>query len=250
MWAREKTQSILNRSLMVLSCLLLLELAVSAQWVSPLFFAKPSAALRTLWSQLANGKIAGMVFITLYEIGFAFLLATLLGLLLGYLLWRYRILGLSYELLLSSLFASPLILLYPLFLVAFGRTSAAIIALAALFGLIPIAINTRSALDHVNPVLIQVGSSMNLLPRQIFRHILIPAAAPAVFSGFRLGLTYILKTILGMEFIVNVGGIGKWISEAAFRFETEEIYAGLFGVLILSVAFLHLLDRMERWIRR
>src|SRR3990172_10348144 len=94
----------------------------------------------------------------------------------------------------AALFASPLVLLYPIFLVVFGRTPAAIITLSAVFGLIPIAINTRSAFQHVSPVLVRVGSSMNLSRRQMFRHILIPAAAPTLFSGFRLGLTYILKS--------------------------------------------------------
>ena len=55
-----------------------------------------------------------------------------------------------------------MILAYPIFLVTFGRTSAAVIALSSIFGLIPIIINTKGAFQNVNPILLQVGASMNL----------------------------------------------------------------------------------------
>jgi NitT/TauT family transport system permease protein len=238
------------RVLLVLGAVLIFEGVVRARWIDPFFMASPVQAAEVLWSQVISGAVLTMIVLTLHEIGLALLISTIVGLCLGFLLWRYRVLGAGWEMLLAALFASPIILLYPLFLVIFGRTSGAIIALSALFGSIPITINTKSAFDHVNPILVQVGSSMNLSRRQMFRHILIPAVAPAIFSGFRLGLTYILKSVLGLEYVVQVGGIGMWISEAAFRFEVGEVYAGLLGALLLSVGFLYAINRTEGWIRR
>jgi NitT/TauT family transport system permease protein len=191
-----------------------------------------------------------MILITLYEIAAALLASTVAGLLVGFLLWKNRALGRSYELLLGALFASPVVLTYPIFLVVFGRTSAAIITLSAVFGFIPVAINTKSAFQHINPVLLRVGSSMNLSRRQAFRHIMIPAAAPTVFSGFRLGLTYILKSVIGLEYIVQVGGVGMWVSDSAYRFDIPQVYAGLAGAILLSVGFLYVINRVEGWVRR
>ena len=50
--------------------------------------------------------------------------------------------------------------------------------------------------------------------------------APTIFSGFRLALTYILKSVLGLEYVAQVGGVGMWLSDAAYKFEVEEVYAG------------------------
>lgn len=91
---------------------------------------------------------------------------------------------------------------------------------------------------------------MNLSRRQMFRHILLPAVAPAIFNGFRLGLTYILKSVLGLEYDIQVGGVGMWVSDAAFRFEVGEVYAGLLGTLLLSVLFLYVINRAEVFVRR
>src|SRR5207245_5709467 len=117
-------------------------------------------------------------------------------------------------------------------------------------GLIPIIMNTKGAFQNVKPILLQVGASMNLTGKQMFRHILVPAVAPTIFSGFRLALTYILKSVLGLEYVAQVGGIGMWLSDAAFRFEVGEVYAGLVGTVLLSVLFLYLINRAELLFRR
>lgn len=247
---RKDAKLIIGRALIILAALALLEAAVRLEWIDPFFIASPVQALGVLSSEILNGRALVLTLLTLYEIGCALVVSTVVGLFVGFLLWRYRLLGTSYEVLLAALFSSPVILAYPIFLVTFGRNSAAIIALSSMFGLIPITINTRTAFQHVNPVLIQVGASMNLSRRQMFRHILLPAVAPAIFSGFRLGLTYILKSVLGLEYVIQVGGVGMWVSDAAFRFEVGEVYAGLFGTLLLSILFLYMINRAEVLVRR
>jgi ABC-type nitrate/sulfonate/bicarbonate transport system permease component len=226
------------------------ETAVRLDWISSFFLAAPSRAAVVLWEQLIHGNALLLTAITLLEIAGSLAIATVFGIVAGFLLWRYRLIGTSYEMLLAALFASPVILAYPIFLVTFGRTSAAVIALSSIFGLIPIIINTKGAFQNVNPILLQVGASMNLSRRQLFRHILVPAVAPAIFSGFRLALTYILKSVLGLEYVAQVGGVGMWLSDAAFKFAVEEVYAGLLGTIALSILFLYLINRSEVLVRR
>jgi NitT/TauT family transport system permease protein len=238
------------RLLLILGGLSLVEGSVRVGWIDPFFLASPLQALAVLAAQIVNGNVLFLILVTLYEIGCALLVSTIVGLFVGFILWRYRLIGASYEMLLAALFSSPVILAYPIFLVAFGRTSAAVIALSSIFGLIPIIMNTKGAFQQVNPILLQVGASMNLTRRQMFRHILLPAVAPTIFSGFRLGLTYILKSVLGLEYVIQVGGVGMWLSDAAFRFDVGEVYAGLFGTVLLSIAFLYVINRAELLVRR
>jgi NitT/TauT family transport system permease protein len=236
--------------LLIVGGLGLVEASVRLGWIDPFFLASPLQALAVLWSQIVAGNALYLTLVTLYEIGAALLIATVVGLLVGFILWRYRLVGASYEMFLAALFSSPVILAYPIFLVLFGRNSAAVIVLSSFFGLVPIIINTKSAFQQVNPILLEVGASMNLTRQRMFRHILLPAAAPAIFSGFRLGLTYILKSVLGLEYVVQVGGVGMWLSEAAFRFEVGEVYAGLIGTTLLSILFLFMINRAEVFVRR
>ena len=226
------------------------ETAVRLDWISSFFLAAPTRAAVVLWEQLIHGNALWLTAITLLEIAASLAIATVFGILIGFILWRYQLIGTSYEMLLGALFSSPVILAYPIFLVTFGRTGAAVIALSSIFGLIPIIINTKGAFQNVNPILLQVGASMNLTRRQLFRYILIPAVAPTIFSGLRLALTYILKSVLGLEYVAQVGGVGMWLSDAAFKFAVEEVYAGLLGTTALSILFLYLINRSEILVRR
>lgn len=246
----ENTRLTVWRMGIVVAVLAITETSVRAGWISTFFLAAPTRAAIVLWQQLVDGNALWLTGITLFEIGASLVIATLFGVLAGFLLWRYQLAGTSYEMPLAALFSSPVILAYPIFLVTFGRTGAAVIALSSILGVIPIIINTKGAFQNVNPTLLQVGASMNLARRQIFRHILLPAVAPTIFSGFRLALTYILKSVLGLEYVAQVGGVGMWLSDAAYKFEVEEVYAGLLGTIALSLLFLYAINRAESWIRR
>jgi len=162
----------------------------------------------------------------------------------------YKLIGNSYEMLLAALFSSPVILAYPIFLVTFGRGSAAVIALSSIFGLIPTIINTKGAFQNVNPILLQVGASMNLTRPADVSAYSDTGRGTDDLSGFRLALTYILKSVLGLEYVAQVGGVGMWLSDAAFKFEVEEVLCRLVRTMLLSILFLYLINRSEVLVRR
>lgn len=214
-------------------------------WVSPIFLASPSSIMMAAWERTLGGELIRLLMMTMYEAGVAFVLASCLGLLLGYLMWRYTTLGQAYDTLLGAVFASPTILIYPIFLVFFGRSPNAIIAMGTLTGVIPIALNTHQGLKEVSAIYVKVGKSMNLSARQVTWHILFPAAAPVILGGLKLGLTFVLIVIVAMEFLVEIGGIGVLASRGYFWFNTQELYLGIASAMLLSMIFLYLLGRIK-----
>ena len=138
---------------------------------------------------------------------------------------------------------SPLILLYPIFLVIFGRGINAIIAMGTLYGMIPIVLNAHQGLRDVDQVYLKVGKGMRLSERQILRHILFPAAWPMIIGGLKLGLTYILISVIALEFLVDIGGVGTLASKGYFWFNTELLYLGVVGAILLSMVFVTLLGK-------
>lgn len=240
----------LARLLVVLGFLALLELAIRVGLINRFFVALPSELVPQVLRDLVDAEFLTLVGITLLETGAAFLFASVVGVGAGYLLWRSRPLSNAYEPLIAGLFSSPIILLYPIFLVIFGRTPLAIIAQGAVFGVLPIILFTRQAFAGVNPTLLRVGASMNLSQRESFRYILLPAAAPSIFTGLRLGLTYILISVVAMEYIVQIGGLGKLVAETSLRLDTTELYSGITLVVVIAVIFIDLTRRVEKAVRR
>lgn len=238
------------RWLLILIFLILLEAAVRTGMISSLFVAPPSESIMQMGRDLIKGEFIALVGLTLYEIAVAFVISTIVGVAAGYLLWRLPRVGIAYDPLLAGLFSSPIILLYPIFVVIFGRTPAAVIAQGIAIGILPIILFTRQAFLGISPILLKVGASLSLSRKAVFRHILLPAAAPTIFTGLRLGLTYMLISIVSMEYIVQTGGLGKIVADTYLRFRMDELYSSIAYVVILSAAFIYITYRGEQMVRR
>lgn len=236
---------VVARAALVVLALLLLEAGVRGGVVNPLFVTAPSAALGAAARGLADGTLARPLLLTLSETGAALAISIVLGLALAYALWRFEALGRAYEPWLAGLFAAPLILLYPIPLVLFGRTGAAIVAQATLMAVAPIVLYTVQGFGGVDQRLLKVATVHRLNRWQGFRHVLMPAAAPTVVTGLRLGLTYILVSVVSMEYLAQIGGLGKVISERYLRFDLAQVYAAVAIVILVTAVLVAVLGKLE-----
>ncbi len=229
----------------VTAVLCAIEVAVRFNLVDRIFLTSPSLIAATAWEKILSGELIILFATTLYETAMAFLIVVVVGLPAGYLLWKYPLWGKAYDELLGALFASPIILLYPIFLVVFGRGINAIIAMGFISGIIPVVLNAHQGLRDVNSTYIKVGRSMRLSDSQIIMHILFPAAWPIVIGGLKLGLTFTLISVVALEFLVDIGGIGTLASKGYFWFNTEDLYVGVAAAVFLSMIFSYLLGKAE-----
>jgi NitT/TauT family transport system permease protein len=141
------------------------------------------------------------------------------------------------------------VLMYPLYLVIFGRSALTIVMMGFTAGLAPVILKTLEGLLSTRRVLINVGKSFNLRPSQQFWKILFPAALPTIFVGLRLGLIFALINIVGVEFLINFGGLGQLINELAERYDLAGTYAAICFVILVSICVFILTERLERWLR-
>jgi NitT/TauT family transport system permease protein len=116
-------------------------------------------------------------------------------------------------------------------------------------GLAPVILKTVEGLAGTRAVLIDVGRSFKLSRRQQFWKILLPAALPTVFVGMRLGLVFAMINIVGVEFLINFGGLGQLVNELAERYDLPGTYGAIFFVVLTSIVFFDLTERVERWLR-
>ena len=177
-------------------------------------------------------------------------LAVIVGTAIGWWLHAKRWAGLAFESWVASFAAAPLVLLYPLFLVILGRNMGTIVVMSFLTALPSIVLKTKEGLDAIRRVLIDVGRSFRLSPAQLFWKIMLPAAVPTLCTGIRLGLVYALISVVGIEFLINFGGLGELIDDLAQRWEIPMMYGAISFVVLTSICFFYVTERLERWLRR
>jgi NitT/TauT family transport system permease protein len=209
----------------------------------------PSQVVAALPRIIAEEDILGRFVMTAGEAAAAGLLLVAVAIPTGVLLHRVRLLCEAVESWIGAMAAAPLVLIYPLFLVIFGRNALTIVMIGFAAGLAPVILKTLEGLRATRPVLIDVGRSFKLTRAQQFWMILLPSALPSIFVGLRLGLIFALINVVGIEFLINFGGLGQLINDLAERYDLPAMYATIGFVILVSVVFFMSLERIERWLR-
>jgi ABC-type nitrate/sulfonate/bicarbonate transport system permease component len=235
------------------ACLLamvgVLEGLIRAGFINPFIVPKPSDVVMSFGRIVTEESILPRFALTCGEALAASLMLSTVGIAIGVLLHWSRLIRLATETWVAALASAPLVLLYPLFLVLFGRSAWTIIMIAFVSALPPVILKTLEGLSGARPVLINVGRSLKLTPSQLYWKILFPAALPNIFVGVRLGMIFALINIVGVEFLINFGGLGQLVNELSERYDLPGTYAAISFVVLVSVLFFVGTERIERWLR-
>ncbi len=223
---------------------------ILADIVSAYVVPLPTEVLSSLGRLVTEEDGIGCFLVTVGEALAAGVLVTLVGVPLGLLLHRAPRLRVAFEPWVAAWAAAPLVLAYPLFLVLFGRSSLTIVVIGFASGVAPVVLKTVQGFAATRPVLIDVGRSFRLGPAREFRDILLPAALPDIFVGLRLGFVFCLINVVGVEFLINLGGLGQLINDLAERYDLPGMYAAILFVVLVSVLSFMAVDGGEQWLAR
>ncbi|HWH23376.1 MAG TPA: ABC transporter permease [Candidatus Limnocylindria bacterium] len=146
----------------------------------------------------AEGTMAPHTATTLIEIGLGLAAGASLAVVVGYLLARS---GLAERLLspyLVAAQATPILALAPLLALWFGTGLASKVLICALIVFFPVAVATMVGIRSVDARLLELGRSLRATRWQVFRHLELPAAMPAILGGMRVGVTLaVIGAIVG-----------------------------------------------------
>jgi len=183
---------------------------------------------------------------TIAAVAASFVLAAVVGVALGILMWRSRLVEAVLDPYVTTYYAIPVFALYPLFLVLFGAGLAPIVVVGVLSSFVIIAVQTAAGLRNTPSVYFKVARSFRVTARDVVRHVAIPATLPALFAGLRLGLTYCIIMVVATQFILATRGLGWVIADAYERFDLPTMYGGVIMVATVSLGIISLL----RWVER
>ena len=157
------------------------------------------------------------------------------GIVVGFLVTRSRNLMRIFEPMLAGLFAVPLTLFFPLFVVFFGIGPDSKVAYGAIYSFFPIALNTIAGFSSVDELYLRSVRSMGASSLQQFRYVYLPAAMPVTLTGLRIGFFICIASVLGGETLAAAAGVGSSIALAAELMETARLYAWIAFVVLVSV---------------
>jgi NitT/TauT family transport system permease protein len=229
--------------------LLTVEILIRTGVISQFIVPPPSEIIGSFYRVIVEEHVFNRFVLTLTECLTAGVMLTVFGVAGGVLMHRFKLLQQACETWVAAMASAPIVLMYPLFLVIFGRSAWTMIMMGFIAALPPVILKTVEGISGTRKVLVNVGRSFNLTPTQQFWKILFPAALPTIFVGVRLGLIFALINIVGVEFLINFGGLGQLINDLAERYDLAGTYAAICFVILVSVLFFMVLEKAERWLR-
>ena len=148
--------------------------------------------------------------------------------------------------LVSVLFPIPKIALVPLFIIWFGIGEGSKIVTLAFGVFFPTVIATAGGVDNVPRGLIRMGQSFGLSHGAIVRKIILPAALPAILSGFRVTSSIAIVLLVAAEMIGAERGIGAFILSAGNLYDMDNLLAGIAVLSMIGLLVSWVIGRLER----
>jgi ABC-type nitrate/sulfonate/bicarbonate transport system permease component len=159
----------------------------------------------------------------------------------------------AYPLLVASQ-AIPIVVLAPIFVLAFDYGIGPKLAIVALICFFPITVNMLDGLRSVEPELLKLMRSLGASRLATLTKVELPASLPFFFSGLRVAASV---SVIGAVFGEWAGadeGLGRLVLLGNNQLQTPRVYAGVVILTLMAVALFALVSLTERatvpWTRR
>ncbi|MGI4802414.1 MAG: ABC transporter permease [Janthinobacterium lividum] len=189
---------------------------------------------------------AAALAVTIGEVAVAALLACGGGILAGAVLGGVASVRQLLLPLVSSLYAVPIVILYPAMTAWFGLGSGSKIAFAALYAVFPTALAMAAGMRTIDPNLLLAARSMGARPLQLLLRVVLPAAIPTVLAALRLGGALCIVGVVVAEMLVSTAGVGFLVTGYRTTLDSPHVFAAV----LLVVAVIALFDGGVRWAER
>ncbi|QUH03046.1 ABC transporter permease [Saccharopolyspora erythraea] len=247
-----------RRRPLILLAQLGLGVAVVAGWeagsragvIDEFFFSSPGDIAQRVGQWLSSGEILSHLGVTLLEAALALVIGGLLGLGVGFLLARVRVLAAVLDPYIKVLNALPRVVLAPIFLLWFGLGIWSKVAFGVTLVFFIVFFNTYQGVRQVDRVLIDNARMLGAREGQLLRHVLLPSAMTWIFSSLHISVGFAIVGAVVGEYLGASEGVGYLISQAEGTFDTTGVFAGMVVLSVVVVVVDLLVNRIERALLR
>jgi len=148
------------------------------------------------------------------------------------------------------LYPIPKVVFLPVFLVLLGLGHEPKIALIALIVFFQILVTARDAAKAVPEPSVLSVRSLGASAFDVYRHVVVPAALPDIFTALRIGTGTAIAVLFLAESIAGSSGIGYYIVDSWGSIDYPAMFAGIIGMALLGVVLYEALDMVETWATR
>lgn len=216
-------------------------------------FPRLTDVLQTLFKGIVDGQITLAILKSMSRLLIGFSVATLLGIFLGYLIWRYKYIEDTLGFLVTALQSIPSIVWFPLAIIWFGLNDFSILFIVTIGATWTMTINATSGFKNV-PILYQrVAKTFGSKGFHFLRTVILPASVPQIIAGLRIAWAFSWRALMAGELLGAGGGLGHLLEMGRSLGQMDLVISvmiiiGVIGTIMDNLVFLRLERRVqEKW---
>lgn len=226
------------------------EWAARVELAPPNFIGQPSIFLNDFMVGLKNGTYVSATYVTMQATLAAFCIGTVAALLTALVMTAFPVVERLLAPFIDALNALPRVALIPLFIIWFGLgLSQKIVSGVSIMYFILLSYTLAGA-KSVEPDHLLLARSLGIPRWRVFLQIVVPSAIPAIFAGMRLGMIYTVLGVITAELLAGGKGLGTLVSFYSNTFETNQVFAVLIVLILLTSALSAGMTAVERFLGR
>ena len=232
--------------LIILLFIFIWQFLANNELINTFISSSPKSIINTMISLYKDGTLFHHLWITFYEVLISFLIASIGGILIATILWRFKFLSKVIDPYLTILNSLPKVSLGPIIIIIAGAGTKSIIIMALFISIIITIINVQQAFISTDKNKIRLLQSFKAKPHQIFFKLILPSNYPNLINVCKVNIGLVFIGVIMGEFLVSKAGVGYLIMYGSQVFNLNLVMTGVILLAIMASLMYYLIVLLEK----
>jgi len=239
-------KDILRGCISIFAGLLIWEILARLLLENELLIPPPSSVLRAFWRLAVSGQLNKHFAATLLEFTYGFATATIVGIVVGYLMGMHRWFDEVMDPWIATLYSIPIITVVPLIIIWFGIGMVSKVIVVFKITAVAIILNTAAGIKNLDPIWLELAKSLRLSRWETTYKIRFPGALPYIITGMRLGVGRALLGVIVAELMAANAGLGYLLRDSSETWDSPKLFVTVTLLAVIGLVSFNLIKRLEQ----
>ena len=214
------------------------QLLVMSGWKSQYILPSPFTVFDRLWTDMHTAEFWNAINVTMQRAVKGYTLALIIGVTVGLAVSRSRVLRAGVGSLITGLQTMPSVAWFPLAILLFKLTDAAIMFVIVLGAAPSIAKGLIHGVDHVPPLMLRAGRVLGAKGFSAYRYVILPAALPSFTAGLKQGWAFSWRSLMAGELLVVIAkskSLGFLLASNRDLLDAPGLMATMIVILVIGI---------------
>ena len=211
-----------------------------------ILFVPFTTTMGRLWEMLYDGPLLPALAVSGKLYGVTLGISIVLGVSVGLVLARMKLISAAFEPYIYVLYATPTISLVPFVSITFGFEFWSRVLVAVLISIFPILLGVMEGARSIPRQHLDVAAIFGSSEGQLWRDVIVPYVTPYAMTGIKQSIALAMAGTLVAEFFLNPDGVAAVLLQGTTMIDSASVLAVTVFVAALAVVLVSIGDLIER----